>query len=111
MTLREFGTLLESVVPNIGHFKAKRRGFPRIVYGETERLYFCTDNKPTFKRWKVEVRFFTREDFDPTVEQLEDLFVAHNIPFDLVAVEYGAIPIDGKTFDEGVIYYLFECEV
>jgi hypothetical protein len=61
--------------------------------------------------WKVLVHFFTRDHFDPIVEEIEEFFTSKHIAFDLVSVEYGDTTMDGKTFEKGVIYYLFECEV
>jgi hypothetical protein len=107
-----FRDLLKTICPNVQHFKAKGKGFPRIVYAETGRKYYCADNRVEHAAWQVGVSLFTKTEFEPMVEELEALFNDHNIPFDLAGVEYGSILGDAKEpGQDGVIFYLFECEV
>ena len=107
MTLKAFNALLESTGVNVAHYDSVSEALPLIVFFETGRKYYWSDNKPVRKSWAVDVHFYTHTEFDPIVEVLEDLFAANDIPFDMVSVQYGQYK-DGR---DGVIYYKFECEV
>jgi hypothetical protein len=112
MTLKMFEGLLKTVCVDVQHFISRNKGFPRIIYTETGRNYEKYENKVFGKSWTVEVHFFTKTDFDPIVEALEDMFNDNDIPFELMGIQYGSVPGDGKVpGQDGVIYYMFECEV
>jgi hypothetical protein len=111
LTLQDFAEKLGEIIPNTGHFKAKRAGFPRLIFGETTRRYFYADNRVAYVRWVVEVHLFTKTHFDPIVDELESMFTDNGISYDMVGVEYGDTIMDGKSLEKGVIYYLYECEV
>jgi len=111
VTLKDFATLLETVTDNVGHFKAKKKGFPRIIFGETDGIYVPSDGTNDRIGWEVEVMYFTTESFDSNVDALEAVFNDNRIPFEMVAVQHGAVEIDRETLCESVIGYLYECEV
>jgi len=107
VTLTEFAATLRTVCPNVSHYDSVSEICPHIIYFETSRNYYYSDNRADRKTWKVDVHFFTHDEFDPILERLEDLFNDYNIPFDMDEVYYGRDK-DGR---ESVIYYVFNCEV
>lgn len=111
MSLKEFAKLLESVTDNVGHFKAKKKGFPRIIFGETDSIHVSQDGRNERIGWTVEVAYFTKESFDQNIDKLEAVFNDNKIPFEMITVQYGAIEIDRESLTEGVIGYLYSCEV
>ena len=112
MKLEDFRDLLLTACPNVSHYRARGKGFPRVVYAEAGRTYYRFDNRAAARTWEVDVHVYTREEFDPIVERLEDAFDENNVPFDMTAAEYGAAPTDpGDPSQEGVMYYRFRCEV
>ena len=105
--LVEFAALLRGVCENVSHYDSVSEVCPHIIFFETGRNYYYTDNIASRKSWKVDVHFFTHDEYDPIIERLEDMFNDNNIPFDMESVMYGRDK-DGR---ESVIYYIFNCEV
>jgi len=100
----------------VGHFRALNSDIPRIIYNETGKIYEEFDNNVFSLGWKVEVHFYTRTEFDPIVEQLENLFNKNNIGFRLLEIKYGWTEVKANADSNAVaqnelIYYLFECAV
>lgn len=111
-TLKAFGDTLKTVCENTQYCKAYGSGFPRIIYEETGVGYSQYDNQNMYPVWKVDVSLFTKKDFDPIVEELEQCLNENQIPFKLIGVGYGRIPADGNSPEfKGLHHYLFECEV
>jgi hypothetical protein len=108
VNLKEFSDLLNTVCDNVYHFDEADDTdiFPRIVFAETDCDYTFSSNGIARKDWKVDVHFYTREEYDPIIEKLDDAFVKSRIPFKLTEISYGQSP--GHI---NIIYYKFECEV
>lgn len=102
MNLRQFKDLLVSVTPATSHRFSVKESFPRIVFTEMDPLFMRANNQIAEVEDRYFVELFTKDENEPKVEQLLEVFDEHEI-----VVDYS------PDFDQtnGVIRHTFTCRV
>ena len=98
MKLKEIRDFLLGITLNTYHYKAWQQPDTYIVWaedGESDAVH--GDNRKQKQILDVTIDVFTKTEYDPIIEQLQQAFNDRGIPFELLSVQY--------EDDTGYIHY------
>lgn len=98
MNLKEIRDFLLEITLNVYHYKAWKQHDTYIVWaedGETDAVH--GDNRKEKQILDVTIDVFTKTEYDPLIEQLQQAFNDRGIPFELLSIQY--------EDDTGYIHY------
>ncbi len=102
MTLLELRDLLLTVGVPVFHYHASQQTESYIVWNEFGRKGLSADSQIQEKAIKVQVDYFTKTEFDSTVEEIDSLLDSDDISFEY-QVDYEE--------DTGYIHHIWDGEV
>ncbi len=98
MKLQEIRDFLLEITLNVYHYKAWQQHDTYIVWAEdTEADAVHGDNRKVKQILDVTIDVFTKTEYDPIIEQLQQAFNDRGIPFELLSIQY--------EDDTGYIHY------
>lgn len=81
-------TLLK-VTDNVGHYEAVEKTYQYIVWAEdTEGSSVEGDNRKTNQSIQGTIDYFTRTEFDPVADDIQEALIDAGISFYLISVQY-----------------------
>ena len=98
MKLKEIRDFLLGITLNTYHYKAWQQPDTYIVWaedGESDAVH--GDNRKEKQILDVTIDVFTKTEYDPLIEQLQQAFNDRGIPFELLSIQY--------EDDTGYIHY------
>lgn len=95
--LKQFSSMVADIAPNVYHYHRRQMDFPCIVWHEDGGSSFFANDKPLENAPTGTLDYFTREEFDPRVDEIEAAFHQMNVSFSLNSVQYEE--------DTGLIHY------
>ena len=98
MKLKEIRDFLLGITLNVYHYKAWQQPDTYIVWaedGESDAVH--GDNRKEKQILDVTIDVFTKTEYDPLIEQLQEAFNDRGIPFELLSIQY--------EDDTGYIHY------
>lgn len=95
--LRVFSEVVGTLAPNVYHYHRRQKDFPCIVWQEDGGSAFHADDARKEISPTGTLDYFTREEFDPRVDEIEAAFYQMNVSFSLNSVQYEE--------DTGLIHY------
>ena len=98
MKLKEIRDFLLEITLNVYHYKAWQQHDTYIVWaedGESDAVH--GDNRKEKQILDVTIDVFTKIEYDPIIEQLQEAFNDRGIPFELLSIQY--------EDDTGYIHY------
>lgn len=98
MKLQEIRDFLLEITLNVYHYKAWQQPDTYIVWaedGESDAVH--GDNRKQKQIIDVTIDVFTKTEYDPIIEQLQQAFNDRGIPFELLSIQY--------EDDTGYIHY------
>jgi hypothetical protein len=98
MKLKEIRDFLLEITLNVYHYKAWQQHDTYIVWaedGESDAVH--ADNRKQKQILDVTIDVFTKTEYDPIIEQLQQAFNDQGIPFELLSIQY--------EDDTGYIHY------
>lgn len=101
MTVRQIQELVASVDPLARHYANTKDGTDYTVWMEYKRTGLAGDDAQG-KGWKFEIDRYTKEEYDPMAEAIEDALTQD----ERVAFSYDVV----YEQDTGYIRHLFDCE-
>lgn len=98
MKLKEIRDFLLGITLNTYHYKAWQKDDTYIVWAEdTEFDAVHGDNRKVKQILDVTIDVFTKDEYNPIIEQLQEAFNDRGIPFELLSIQY--------EDDTGYIHY------
>ena len=98
MKLKEIRDFLLEITLNVYHYKAWKQHDTYIVWAEDgEAGAVHADNRKQKQILDVTIDVFTKTEYDPIIEQLQQAFNDQGIPFELLSIQY--------EDDTGYIHY------
>ena len=89
MILDDLKTALLAVVDNVYRYRAPANApVPYAVWAEDSRFDFESDGEHTEVAWQGTIDYFTREENDETVEDIEDALAELDSPWKLNSVQF-----------------------
>lgn len=89
MSLSELKTALMETVDRVWRYKApENASVPYVVWAEDSRRDFEADGAHAEIAWQGTVDYFTRDEDDGAVEDIEDCLTNLDIPWSLNSVQY-----------------------
>lgn len=102
MELRDIKLVVIEADPTAQHYASADKDKDAFtVWGEYERIALWGDDEYAEKGWKFEIDHFTRTEFSPIPEKIEQVLLDRDISF-TYRVTYQA--------STGYIRHIFECE-
>lgn len=101
--LRKFSEIVAPLAPNVYHYHRRQKDFPCIVWQEEGASNFYTDNLPRETAPAGTLDYFTQEEFDPAVDEIEAALTAGGVAWALNSVQYEE--------DTGLIHYEWTWEI
>lgn len=102
MTVQEIAGIIVQADPDAQHYKAEMDTEAFTVWMEYERIGLMADDEYAEPGWKFEIDRYTKTEFDPIVEKLEQVLTeapgvtwTHRVMYDI---------------DTGYIRHVFDCE-
>lgn len=102
----DFTELVEALTSTgipVGHGNAFKNTAPYIVWHESQRISFDADDRPVNQIWKVRVYFFTSQEYDDRINEIERAFLDRQISYEGPFVDYDS--------ESKLTRYRYECEV
>ena len=103
MTVQEIQDILAEIDPEIHHYECATDGSDFTVWMEYERIVLYADDGGAEMGWHFEVDRYTKTEYDPVVEALENLLMAH----DRITVKPRRVQYDQQS---GYARHIFDCE-
>lgn len=89
MKLQEIRDFLLGITLNVYHYKAWQQPDTYIVWAEdTESDAVHGDNRKVKQILDVTIDVFTKDEYNPIIEQLQEAFNDRGIPFELLSIQY-----------------------
>ncbi len=89
MNLANLKTLLLSITPNVFHYKASNQKGNYIVWAEDrEGNSLDADNQKVIQALQGTIDYFTKIEFDPVINQIQDKLDAADISWRLNSVQH-----------------------
>lgn len=81
--------LMKQVIEDVYHYRALKQPDQYIVYAEdTETNDLAGDNKKTCQAIQGTIDYFTKQEFDPNVEKIQEQLNNAEISFYLNSIQY-----------------------
>lgn len=103
MTAQDIQAVLVAIDPQLHHYDCATDGSNFTVWMEYERIILFADDGGAENGWKIEVDRFTKDEYDPVVEQLEQALMANQ----RIVMKAHTVQYDQMT---GYIRHIFDCE-
>jgi hypothetical protein len=103
-TIRDIPTALLTVTPRVYHFEEHGRDYPYIVWAEeTSPAALMADDRQRRQAIRGSIRYYTRDEYDTTVNAIQRALIAARISFRLSSIQH--------IQNAGAIEYLWDWEV
>jgi hypothetical protein len=103
MTTQDIKELIARIDPEASHYECATDGRNFTVWMEYERITLYADDDGVEHGWHFEVDRYTKDEYDPIVERIEQALMAcENVTLKPRTVQY-----DQMT---GYIRHIFDCE-
>ena len=103
MTVQQIQDLLAAIDPDVHHYDCATDGSNFTVWMEYQRTIFYADDGSAELSWKFEIDRYTKDEYDPIVERIEQALMAcENVTLKPRTVQYDQIT--------GYIRHIFDCE-
>lgn len=103
MTVQEIQRILVAIDPDVHHYDCATDGSNFTVWMEYERIVLHADDGGAELGWKFEVDRFTKDEYDPVVELLEQALLTH----DSITLMNHTVQYDQTS---GYIRHMLDCE-
>lgn len=95
--LKRFGESLADLAPNVYHYHRRQKDFPCVIWQEEGPASFYLDDQLSESAPAGSLDYFTQEEFDPAVDEIELTLAALGISWRLNSIQYEE--------DTGLIHY------
>ncbi len=86
--LKRFSEMVTSAVPNVYHYFRANKDFPCAVWQESAAEPMFLNNQVAELRWEGTLDFFTKNEFDPVLDELYTKLCDEKVFREVISVQH-----------------------